>query len=423
MERLGGSIILRDKLLILINNSYIISQFKVIMYTIWHDLDYDFARWVYLNSSLSSMKEKTILKPIPKKPTKKALLSIFEKETDIHILPFIKYETPDIIIQRVDDVTNTSEILLVTEFMTHTPQHHHPLQRFSRIYGSSHLKVLSVLVIPKVKVKIERRNDVYRPVSYRANPLIYDIFLRTTKLNHIPTLLLFWPEKGGYLKYNKNHPTAPFIDSQIQRWFDILNETLVRENSDYFQQDTIKNQLELMRETSNLEEETQEELVQNWREFYKLTTLRLEKTSDVISEFDMDTSDLNSQFLENEKTVVFEPDGLSSPSSYFRTDPYAGMLCAFDNLICRNDKGQRNINLVLRATNVEYKRTNFQKFNHNKENCPFINEHIAKKMRIKELDEHLNDCMFTSSKQQRIYSNVADIIVFDDHLFVGESGL
>jgi len=71
------------------------------MYIIWHDNDYDFARWVYLNSDLSKQSEKVLLRPMPKTNTKSNLLDIFEENTDFDILPVIKYETPDIILQYI----------------------------------------------------------------------------------------------------------------------------------------------------------------------------------------------------------------------------------------------------------------------------------------------------------------------------------
>lgn len=384
------------------------------MFVIWHDNDYDLARWVYLNSSLSKSGKKILLRPIPKTNSSGTLSRSLNGDFDHHILPVIKYETPDIIIQRIDEEKNDSEILFVTEFMTHTPQHHHPLQRFSRIYGASNLKIPSALIIPNTKVKLERKNGVYRPTSYRANPLIYHIFIKTTDVNKTPTLLFLWPDIDGYLKYDKQHPTAPFINDQIQSWFTLL-DSVVRGDKDI---SSAKEQYELMVKVGQHKVREHKEFVAGWKDIYKLTTIRVEKTETVIKEFKLDTKQLPTHFLKNDETLIFEPEGLHAPLTPFRTDPYAGMLCAFDNLFCREENGDRVLNLVLRAKNIKYavseNQNIFVDIEHDKSTCPFL-----KKVQKNIGSEHLkaNQCPFTMTKQQRIYGEVADVIVFDDYVY------
>ena len=386
------------------------------MYIIWHDNDYDFARWVYLNSDLSKQVEKVLLRPIPKTNTKSNLLDIFEEDTDFDILPVIKYETPDIILQNIDEKTKKSQILFVTEFMTHTPQHHHPLQRFSRIYVASKLKLPVDLVLPNSKIKLERKNGKYVPTKYKTNPLIYHIFLRTTKINQKPTLIFLWPEFEGYLKNDKKHPTAPFIDEQISRWFYFLNKIIKNKDSDYNSDLEFKKQIQLMIKNSNYRDLKQIDLIKNWNSLYKLETIRIIPTKDIITEFKLDKKKLPPYFMKRDFSLLFEPKGLHAPSTPFRTDPYAGMLCAFDNLFCRDENGLRNVNLVLRAENIKYNETSFKEINHDKDNCPFLIENISRKKSVDKIKEHLNNCPYTKSKQQRIYGMVADIIIFDDKI-------
>lgn len=387
------------------------------MYVIWHNNDYDFARWVYLNSDLSKLKDSVIIRPIPKTNKKSTILALFDQKTDFDILPAIKYDTPDIIIQYIDEKRNDSKILIVTEFMTHTPQHHHPLQRFSRIYGSSELKLPTVLVLPNSKIKLERKNGTYKPTKYKTNPLIYHIFLRTSKINGSPTLIFWWPDYEGYLKNDKKHPTAPFINEQIARWFYLLNLTMKHDNIDYTEDHEIKKQVKLMVETSKYIDKKQTELNKNWNKEYKLKTIAILPTSTVIKKFNLDQDNLPECFKRRSKTLVFTPMGLNAPSSPFRTDPYAGMLCAFDNLFCKGENGFRNTNLVLRAKNVSYGESLFEKIKHNKETCPFLILNISQKIDVKKIKEHLENCPFTKTKQQRIYGQVADIIIFDDFVY------
>jgi len=358
------------------------------MYIIWHDNDYDFARWVYLNSDLSKQSEKVLLRPIPKTNTKKNLLEIFEENTDFDILPVIKYETPDIILQYLDNHTKISQILFVTEFMTHTPQHHHPLQRFSRIYGASKLKLPVALVLPNTKIKLERKNGKYVPTRYKTNPLIYRIFLRTTKINKNPTLIFLWPEFEGYLKNDKKHPTAPFIDEQISRWFYFLNKAIKNKGSDYTSGSESTNQIQMMMETSKYKELKQIELINKWDSLYKLKTISILPTLELISIFKLDTKKLPSYFIKREFSLLFKPKGLHAPSTPFRTDPYAGMLCAYDNLFCRDENGLRNVNLILKAENIKYSETSFEETKHDKRNCPFLTENVSQKKSI----DNINIC-------------------------------
>lgn len=390
------------------------------MYIIWHDRDYDFGRWVYLNSNLSKIKEKTLLRPIPKTNSKSAILNVFEEKTDYDILPVIKFETPDIIVQHIDDSSEKSKVIFVTEFMTHTPQHHHPLQRFSRIYGASKLKIPVALVIPNSKIKLERKGGIYKPTKYKTNPLIYHIFLRTTKSNKNPTLIFLWPDKEGYLKYDKRHPTAPLIDEQIKRWLYFLNKYVENNNIDFLKDKEIKTQIEMMEKISHYDYLSQEELSKKWKEIYKLKTIRIIKTADAIKEFGLDKNKLKKKFIENELTFIFEPKGLHAPSTPFRTDPYAGMLCAFDNLFCRGDDGKRTINLLLKAENIKHSETSFKEIEHDKEKCPFLVTEISQNLSTEDLEEHLDNCPSTLSKQQRIYGEVSDVIVFDDKIHYGE---
>jgi len=70
------------------------------MYIIWHDNDFDLALWVYKNSCLKD-KERVILRQIPKTNNENLLSSDFTDKADYSILPYIKFATPDILVQRV----------------------------------------------------------------------------------------------------------------------------------------------------------------------------------------------------------------------------------------------------------------------------------------------------------------------------------
>ena len=97
------------------------------------------------------------------------------------------------------------------------------------------------------------------------------------------------------------------------------------------------------------------------------------------------------------------------------------MLASYDNLLCRNNSGKRTHNLIFIAKNIDVKKlrdkgTFIATKGHTHNDCPFENFQIATKLTSNQIKEHIEkkNCPFTSSKQQRIYTEIAELIVFDD---------
>lgn len=365
-------------------------------YIIWHDNDFDLAFWVKNNSILND--KKVQLRCIPKTNKPSQIMDYFNDECTKTVMKYIRYETPDVIIQKISE-EESNPVLCVTELMTHTPQWQHPAQRFTRLYTSSMLKTPTALIIPQRKTKWEKgsRTD-YKQTFYSCSPSVYQLFLDATKKNNTPTLIFNWPNFEGYLLYDEKHQTSPFIDVEILKWFDFVNNCIEKngllDNEDYKE---IYEQMEAKAEIKKPED---------------FETIRcMANTNDVINEFKLDKNKLSETFLQNEKTLVFAPEGLKCKNSKFRTDPYAGMLCAFDIMFCRDNEFKRKTNLLLIAKNVKTSEIVFTEKIHNNIECPFLNVDIDL------LREHLDECCFTQAKYRRIYGEVADIIIFDDKIY------
>lgn len=353
-------------------------------YTIWHDADYDIAYWVYRNSVLKS--KDVLIRSMPKSTKASTLKKIIKDDSDVGLLPMIKYDHPDIVI------TKNGQPICVTEFMTHTPQWQHPAQRFARIYGSVSHKIPAVLIAPNRKTKLERKGKEYTSVSYKLSDSVKYLFKITEKISGTPTRIFEWGDLDGYLKLDKKSPTAPYKDKKISEWFSLINSIVLG---------------------NEIPADTSKPLEPNIDNF---TTIRgIENTRNLLDENNINSENLTCELFQ--ESLVFKPNGLSPPSSYFRTDPYAGMLCAFDNMFCRDQKtGKRNRNLVLIANCVELNKLResgnfYDNSNHNDESCPFesfTNSRI-------DMLQHLNEgCIYTSSKQHRIYGQISDLIIFDD---------
>ena len=350
-------------------------------YTIWHDADYDVAYWVYRNTNLFG--KKVTIKELPKNTTSNILAKTIIDESDLTVLPLIKYDHPDIIITGKSG--NTHSAICLTEFMTHTPQWQHPAQRFSRIYGASNLKIPSALILPFIKTRWERKNNKeYKETHYKISNSVHYLFEITEKMTKTPTRVFRWGDRDGYLRLDKKSPTAPHLDESICQWIDFINMCI---------DNTIQHSNTVQYDTPQLDDFD--------------TIDGMENTAEYMEKNNIDPAQVNFDICE--KSVIFGPTGLSPNSGYFRTDPYAGMLCAFENILCKNtEDGSKIHNIVLRAKNVElaklFDKGTFSTYvEHDESKCPF--EHFFHN--IESFKKHIEDgCTYMNSKQQRIYGQI-----------------
>lgn len=364
-------------------------------YIIWHDNDYDLANWLFLNSALSSFDVE--FRCIPKTNSPKQISDYFKDTITRPIMPFIRFETPDIIIQQIHPV---NKIICVTELMTHTPQWQHPAQRFTRLYTSTVLKIPTALILPRYKVKWEKgSNTNYKKVQYKCSSSVYNLFYQSTLKTHNPILLFHWPDKDGYLKYDPKHPTSPFLEDDIKYWIDFVNDCI--------------------KKTGNLETVDYQHLldiIDKYREDVGIDSFEtiegLMETSVFLKKYNIDPHKMTKEFLENEYTLVFKPNGLVCSSSAFRTDPYAGMLCAFDIFFCRDINFNRINNLVLIAKDVNLDKVDYIQNNHDDSTCCFMNSTILLSL------THLKTCSYTQPKYRRIYGEIADLVIFDGNIIM-----
>jgi hypothetical protein len=363
-------------------------------YIIWHDNDYDLAFWVYLNSALAD--SDVSIRSIPKTNSTKQIVEYFSDNLTKIILPYIKFETPDIIIQQIYP---TNKVIFVSEFMTHTPQWQHPIQRFARIYTSTLQNTPSTLVLPMAKTKWERgsRND-YKETKYRCSGSVYNLFLQAANKNLNPTLLFHWPDKDGYLIYDKKHATSPSIQDNMSDWFKFLNSNVLYDSKKNIEINDHQKKFMKSKSASSIHSDFD-------------TICDFDKTELVIKKMNIKNSKIINLLKSRPETLVFCPKGLNSKNSKFRTDPYAGMICAFDVMFCRDENFQKKANIIFVATDVNKNEVNFISNNHDNKNCPFINTEV-------DIDEkHLELCNYTQPKYRRIYGDLADLIIFKDDIY------
>jgi hypothetical protein len=400
--------------------------FKKKMYIIWHDNDYDFALWVYENTILKDM-EDVFIRQIPKNNSANLLKESFKDKADYHILPYIKMATPDILIQKV--CGNESKMIVATEFMTQTPQHDHVFQRFERIYCISRERVPVAFVLPFSKRKLEKGNRTsYTFTSYKTNPLAVHTYLKTSIKDKNPTLIFFWPEVNGFLKYDKKHQTAPKAEGQIISWLNFINESIKLESSGkLLKSSVVKRQFDYMLQNYKINGQTFdnisfEDYIQNVSNNYKLTRVKIVPTEDAIIKYGIETEKAPSAFSKRKKTIIFKYD-----SKTLRATPYCGFACAFLNLFCYNNEGSRVNNLIFVPTKINYndvstsdnsKSPTFEDMTENLNKCPIENKKNLSKCSHDSLLEHLDaGCVYSRSQQQRIFGTIPDVVVFKDNIY------
>lgn len=365
-------------------------------YIIWHDNDFDLALWVRDNSILRL--KSVEYRCIPKTNSVQQIMHSFSDDITRAVLPFIRLETPDLIIEEINTDTYDTKVVCVAELMTHTPQWQHPAQRFSRIYNAVRLGAPSALFVPARKTKWEKGTQTsYRPTSYTCSPSVYRLFCLTSQQTNIPTLLFNWPDTDGYLRYDPKHPTSPHVSGDTRNFLSFLN-TCISQSGNVTLNDT-KDILELMNSKSCIADISQ------------FSTIRgIVNTNEIIEQLKLDKTSLPESFLSTQETVWFAPSGLVDSNSAIRTDPYGGMLCAFDILFARDEYGNKIRNIVFDATEVDINSIDFKVLGHEYDNCPFD----------KGSDfsfNHLEHCPYTQPKYRRIYGEIADIVLFNNKYY------
>jgi hypothetical protein len=203
------------------------------------------------------------------------------------------------------------------------------------------------------------------------------------------------------LKYDKKHPTAPRTEQDICLMFDFVNSIVGSKNTDLVVANHVAKQKKIsgFRDTGNV---------------YELTSGEVITTKKLIAQFTGSIPKVvSSNLLQKDESFLYSPQGLKSGSSSFRTDPYGGKVCAFDILFCRDSNGTRFRNLVLVANKILSQAGGVPTLvskEHDSTTCPFLNA-----ISLDITKNHFKIfCPYTERKQQRIYGEIPDLVIFDD---------
>jgi hypothetical protein len=332
-----------------------------------------------------------------------------------YVSDILYLDKPDVILAGTINGVHEKPILSI-EFASCTPQYQHSLQRFSRMMASVVNRCPSVLIIPKCKAENQGLGTIYnrsKAVEYGAVRL-NDIFLT-------PAFIFDWPDTFGIL-INEPGMQLPLINSEsINKFKRLLLDAIDSfSNLDYIsalKSKPIIRQLTDELRTSAYENGTPTPAAPGGgrRSNAKLdvvkTTTLLRDIQSSIPGLSKSLKSLPEYFMSREECLVFYPSRITSHAG----DPYVGMVGYYDIAFCRSGitPRERDKNLVAYAKNVSVSEVTDSMKNYNDISCPFNSDLSHKNVNL--YGYHLkNGCKFTKSKPIRIYSELTDLIIFND---------
>ncbi len=340
-----------------------------------------------------------------------------------YVADILYLDKPDVIISGTIDGVHERPMFSI-ELATCTPQYQHALQRFSRMMASVVGGCPSAIVIPARK-RENMESEGGSPRMYvRSQALDYGT-VRLMDTFGIPALVFDWPDSDGILMMEGNDPFPPLNSPSIKHLRALLaGAKKAFRNIDYI------SGLWRLPDVRTLVERTRERAYRDGAPSLDKpgggtgvagttqANLELVSTDDLLR--DIRTNVPHSAALlksapdflrKREKSVVFRPTRLMKHAG----DPYVGMVGYYDIAFCRNGRSTRDrmYNLVAWCNGLSISDVQDAMRRTNQEQCPFVEDVNPKN--ILQYSYHLrHGCRETKAKPLRIYSELVDLLVFED---------
>jgi len=336
-----------------------------------------------------------------------------------YVADILYLDKPDIILSVNIDNIHEKPIFSI-EFAGCTPQYQHALQRFSRMMASVVIGCPSAIIMPLQK----RENQQCVRLYQRSSALEYGA-VRLMDIYSIPAFVFDWPDSDGVL-INERDMNLPEISSgSIQELKSLILKAIIAfRNLDYIAC------LWRLPETRALLEKTRTRAYtggaptisrpgggtgadsQSNLELVNTEEI-LEQVKSTIPRSDRLLAQLP-EFIQNrEKSLVFYPTRITAHAG----DPYVGMIGYYDIAFCRIGPSTRDrtYNLIAYSKGVSITEIEGTMKSFNANTCPFPDR--INNTNILPYSYHLKYCCRdTKIKPVRIYSELADIVIFDDGL-------
>ena len=331
------------------------------MFTLWYGESVTFAKYLVDNTDLKTLPHQ--YKRMYKSDA--AFPKNFSSMPD-HIKPLLRYDSPDVIIDYMD------EPILVLEYTLSAGSGDHPYQRLPRIICACEREVPAIYIMPEYKA-VGQRNQTTKKKEYswdNLNPLSIYVYEQIMGICGLPALFYYLHSHhdmnanaatalsaGGLLYDSKYIECLDHEDAGRQRTFKFINEALTRTKGD-----VVSGRRSLIHTMVCREE--RERMLRDFAE-KGWPTDRLPNNEN--SSITVPTEYLMN-YLKQYETADYKIGKFLSPDARPETvimftnakyrdsgDPYVGMLAALDFLKCREGKTyeDRKRNLVLSYAKVQ----------------------------------------------------------------------
>ena len=408
------------------------------MYRVWYSTE-SFADFIIDKTSLSN--KEVVKKKLAESDTKAP--NDFYKIPD-HIRKILYLDCADIIVEK-----DNNPIICIEE-TKEAGTGHDVTQRFSRIMAALENKVPVIYIQPE-GVIVRRNNRRYG--WDKINPFLFSVMDRATNLYNMPALFYYFP--SDIAEYRTNPVNAPNFSKKGIRYD--VNSIRYAGCPDSTDISTI-NMLAAIDEIINLVEQygvvdykshlMGNRIIQEQRAFMneefvlkskrrnprsmspasKAVTVPTSYLLNYLSQHEDDEYSIGELLRQRENTVIYQAD------STFRGDPYAGNLSAIDCFMCRTGSTyeDRDCNLVLAFGEVvvdhESETIRLLSRNHVSINDMFreVQSSSRHNLLVKNHSELRNDqipryfmqvrygSVYSKNKHIRVYSHLADAILFED---------
>lgn len=338
-------------------------------------------------------------------------------ELPAYIADILYLDKPDIILAGQIDSVHEKPLFSI-EFASCTPQYQHALQRFSRMMASVAAGCPSIIIMPMQKAENNGGDRLYQ----RSRALEYGA-VKLMDAYRIPAFVFDWSDINGILEHEPN-TSLPLLNSvAIQELIKLLNQSInAFANNDYISSlwrlPSVIGLVEKMRNRAYSGTAPTIGRPGGGNGADTQASLKLWDTSALIADVRLNVKGANNYLRQmpdfisrRSSSLVFNPTRVVAHAG----DPYVGMIGYYDIAFCRNGPSTRDRihNLVAYCNGVSINEVQDAMTNFVTTSCPFSKP--VQSSNVLKYSYHLkNGCKSTKIKPLRIYSELADVVVFND---------
>ena len=338
-------------------------------------------------------------------------------ELPAYIADILYLDKPDVILAgRIDGIHEKP--LFSIEFASCTPQYQHALQRFSRMMASVAAGCPSLIIMARQKAENSGGGTIYQ----RSRALEYGA-VKLMDAYRIPAFVFDWPEVEGVLQNEPNTGLPILNAASILSLKNLLQQSFIAfNNNDYISAlwklpDVIA-LIDKMRNQAYYGGAPTIDRPGGGGVAASQASLKLWDTNVLLSDI-RSTRAGAARFLaaipdfieRRSQSLVFNPTRIVKHAG----DPYVGMIGYYDIAFCRNGPSSRDrvYNLVAYCNGLSINEVEMAMGGFVQRICPFTKS-ITPTNVLQYSYNLKHGCRETKIKPIRIYSELADMVVFDD---------